>query len=256
MGDPRFLGGLVLVAVVTVAVLITLLAAGVSRPGSRRAGLVAGGLTLALLPPALVTSYVSVSLGLYAAESGAAMDAACVSLWLLLRVAWGAFALSCAVGFVLGLLRRGGTADDVPCSVRRGLLLVLLPCLGLVVVSALTYTLGKAVRVTAAVTSAGWSDPGSRARTDAALEAEGFPMRGSGSIGEVARFVARTATLGTFGGVTAAVILLGLALPGFILAWRVRFGASFLALSSALWLLAAAGASLVSLGAVIPLRVP
>jgi hypothetical protein len=88
--------------------------AGVSRPGSRRAGLVAGGLTLGLLPPALVTSYVSVSLGgLYAAESGAAMDA-CASLWLLLRVAWGAFTVSRAVGFVLGLLRRGGAARRRP----------------------------------------------------------------------------------------------------------------------------------------------
>jgi hypothetical protein len=256
MADPRFLTGFVLVALVTMAVLVTLLAAGVSRPGSRRAGLIAGGLPLALLPPVLATAYIAAKLGgLFAAESGVAVDA-CASLWLLQRVAWGAFAVSCALGFVLGLLRRGDTADDVPCSVRRGLVLVLLPCLGLLVASTLTHRLGKAMRVTAAVLSSDRSDPAGRARTDAVLEAEGLATRSVGSIAALARFIARSTTLGTFGGVTAAVILLGLALPGFILAWRVRFGTSFLALASAVWLLAAAGGSLVSFGVLLPLRVP
>ena len=44
--------------------------------------------------------------------------------------------------------------------------------------------------------------------------------------------------VGTFGGATAAVILLGLAAPGAILGWRVRFGIAFVAAAAALWLLA------------------
>lgn len=49
-------------------------------------------------------------------------------------------------------------------------------------------------------------------------------------------------------------MLVGLALPGFILAWRVRFGMVFSVLSSAVWLLAAVGAGALSLGAFDPLR--
>jgi hypothetical protein len=59
---------------------------------------------------------------------------------------------------------------------------------------------------------------------------------------------------GVFGSAAAAVVLLGLALPGFILAWRVRFGATFAALATILWLLAAAGAAVVCFGVVDPLR--
>lgn len=246
MADSSILPGIVLVAVVTLAVVVTLLAAAVSRPGSRRAGLVAGGLPLALLPPVLAAAYASAKLGgLFAAEPVAAAEA-CASLGLLQRLAWGGFAVSCALGFVLGLLRRGGTPEDVACSLRRGVVLVLLPCLGLLVAGALTERLGKALRVTAAVVSSDAGDPASRARTDAVLEAEGLPSRGPGSIGELARFIARSTTLGTFGGVAAVLILLGLALPGFILAWRVRFGTAFVGLASSLWLLAAAGGSLVA----------
>ena len=246
MARSLILPGLVLVATVTMGVLVTLLAAGVSRPGSRRAGLVAGGLPLALLPPVLAAAYASAMLGsLFAAEPGVAAKT-CASLWSLQRLAWGGFALSCALGFALGLLRRGDAEEDVACSWRRGVVLVLLPCLGLLVASTLCGRLGKALRVTAAVVSSDASDPASRARADAVLEAEGLPTQGAGSLGVLAQFIARSATLGTFGGVTVAVILLGLALPGFILAWRVRFGSAFLGLASALWLVAAAGGSLVA----------
>jgi hypothetical protein len=59
--------------------------------------------------------------------------------------------------------------------------------------------------------------------------------------------------IGTFGGATAAVILLGLAMPGAILAWRVQFGSSFLAIAAALWLLAAVLGGLVAGGVLDPL---
>jgi hypothetical protein len=59
MVDPRFLPGFVLVGLVAAVAFATLLAIGVSRPGPRRAGLVAGGLPLALLAPAVATSYSS-----------------------------------------------------------------------------------------------------------------------------------------------------------------------------------------------------
>jgi len=120
--------------------------------------------------------------------------------------------------------------------------------LGLMVAGALTRTVGSALRVTTAVASYDPDDPESRQRSDALLEAAGFSTRGSGSIGAVSRFLTRATMLGTFGGVTGVIVLLGLALPGFILAWRVRFGDTFRALASAAWLMAATLGSLVGLG--------
>jgi len=258
MPDTRFLPGLILVGFVAV---VAFVAVGFSRPGLRRAGLIAGGLPLCLLPVAVATAYVSGKLvGLFAgmAESGPggvqSLLEACASLWLLQRVAWGAFAASCICGLVLGLLRLGGAPDDVPCSMRRGLVLLLLPALGLIVASAVTHQLGKAMRVSVAVMSSDESDSARRTQADAVLEAEGLALQGVGSIAATSTFIARALMVGLFGGITAVIVLLGLAFPGFILAWRVRFGASFLVLASALWLLAAAGASLVSLGVLDPLR--
>jgi len=261
MADTRFLPGLVLVAVVALFVLATLLVLALSRPGIRRAGLVAGGLPLSLLPPVVATVYVSwklISVFATMGESGGGtmqkfLDM-CSSLWLIERVAWGALAAACGLGFLLGLLRSGQAADAVPCSSRRGLVLVLLPVLGLLVVTTVTHQVARAMRITTAVVSSDENDPESKKRTDAALEAEGFATEGSGSIAEISRFIARGAMIGTFGGATAAVILLGLALPGSILAWNVRFGSSFLAVASALWLLAAALGGLVAVGALNPLR--
>jgi hypothetical protein len=256
MSDPRFLGGVVAVVFVTAFVLVALLLAGVSRPGPRRAGLIAGGLPLALLPPMTAVAYVPAKLiglvsGVAQAEAGAArllLDA-CGSLETLLRLAWGGFAAACVLGLILGLVRSGGPTNDVACSLRRGLVLALLPVLGLLVAGMLTRTVGNALRITAAVVASDASDPESRARTDAVLEAAGLPTRGSGSIGASARYLARATTLGTFGGITAVPILVGLALPGFILAWRVRFGGAFRAFASAAWLLAAILGGAVGLGA-------
>jgi hypothetical protein len=263
MPDSRFLPGLVLVGSVAVLAVVALVAMGLSRPGLRRAGLVAGALPLGLLPPVAATAYVSAKLvGLFSGMADARPGSArllldgCASLWLLQRVAWGAFFVCCVVGLVLGLLRFGKPADDAPCSPRRGFVLVLLPLLGLLVAGSLTHQLARAMRVTVAVVSPEEGDTAARERADAVLEAHGLPTRGSGSIAATARFIARATMIGLFGGLSAMVLLLGLALPGFILAWRVRFGASFTALASAVWLLTAAGAAVVALGGLDPLRLP
>jgi hypothetical protein len=112
------------------------------------------------------------------------------------------------------------------------------------------------VRVAAAVLSSDPSDPASRARSNAVLAGEGLSTEGSGSLGATARYLTRTTFIGVFGGATVALVLLGLALPGFILAWRVRFETGFLAVSSALWLVAAAAGILAALGLLKPLRFP
>jgi len=261
--DTRFVPGLVLVGFVAALAFVTLLAIGLSRPGAGRAGLVAGGLPLFLLAPVVATAYASREfIGLFAGISESGLGAAsmlldaCASLWLLQRAAWGAFAVSCLLGLVLGLWRMGRSQDDVACSLRRGLVLFLLPTLGLLVASSLTHQLGKALRVATAVISSDANDPVATSRVDAVLEAEGLQTKGAGSIAATSGLIARAATVGFVGGFTAVLVLLGLALPGLILAWRVRFEASFSALASALWLLAALGASLVSLGVLDPVRLP
>jgi uncharacterized membrane protein YGL010W len=57
-----------------------------------------------------------------------------------------------------------------------------------------------------------------------------------------------------FAGLTAAVVILGLALPGFILAWRVRFGVAFSVLALLVWIAAAVAAGLVAFGVLNPVR--
>lgn len=262
MADPRYLPGFVLVGLVAAVGLAILLAAGLSRPGPRRAGLIAGGLPLALLAPALATSYASWQLidlfsGMAMEPQPGAMRSlleGLASLWSLVRTAFGAFGVSCVVGLVLGLLRFGTSAHDVTCSARRGFVLLLLPLLGLTTACLTVERLATAVRVSAAVISPDEKDPAAKRRSEAVLEAVGLPTKGSGSIAATSSYIARAVMTGAFGGATAAFVLLGLALPGFVLAWRVRFGGTFAAIATALWLLAAAGAALVGLGVLDPLR--
>jgi hypothetical protein len=260
MADPRYLPGFVLVGLAAAGGLAFLLTAGLSRPGPQRAGLIAGGLPLALLAPALATSYASWQLiGLF---SGMAMEPqpgamrslleGLASLWSLVRAAFGAFGVSCVVGLLLGLL--GTSAYDVTCSARRGFVLLLLPLLGLTTACLTVERLATAVRVSAAVISSDEKDPAAKTRSDAILEAAGLPTKGSGSIAATSSYIARALMTGVFGGATAAVVLLGLALPGFVLGWRVRFGGTFAAIATALWLLAAAGAALVGFRVLDPLR--
>jgi len=262
MADPRYLLGFILVGLVAVVGFAILLVVGLSRPGSRRAGLVAGGLPLAMLPPALATSYCSWQLiGIF---SGMAMEPApgstrtlldaLASLWFLERAAFGAFGVLCMIGLLVGLLRVGTSADDVTCSARRGFLLLLLPILGLATAGLTAERLATVVRVSAAVVSSGEKDNAAQKRAEGVLEAAGLPTKGSGSIAATSSYIARAMMTGVFGGATAAVILLGLVLPGFILAWRVRFGVAFAAIATVLWLLAATGAAFVAFGAIDPLR--
>ncbi len=258
MADARVLPGLVLVAVLAAVVLAVLAVLAVAWPGRRRAGLVAACLPLALIPPVAATAFVSwqlVRLFASMAESQGPLQlvAACSALWLVERVAWAAFAAACALGLLLGLVRTGA-ADGVSCSGRRGFVLLLLPLLGLLAAASVARPVASALRVTAAVVSSDERDPESKLRTDAVLAAEGLATRGSGSIGDISRLVARGAMVGTFGSALAAVVLLGLAVPGAILAGRVSFGGSFLALASLLWLLGAAVGGLLATGIVNPLR--
>jgi hypothetical protein len=261
MADMRYLPGLVFIAVLGAVALVALAALGLSRPPARRAGLVAGGLPLALVPTVAATAYVSLKLvGLFAlmgvtgAGSMQQILDTCASLWLVARAGWGAVALASVVGLLLALLRSAPSPQEAPCSARRGFVLVLLPVLGLAIASAVTWEVGRALRVTAAVVSSIEDDPATKSRSDAALAAEGFATEGSGSLGAISRFIARGAMIGTFGGATAAVILLGLAVPGAILAWRVQFGSAFLAAAASLWLLALVLGALVATGLLNPLR--
>jgi hypothetical protein len=246
MADPRFLAGFVAVALAILIVLAALLLAGTWRAGARRPGLVAFGLPLALVPPVLAAAYAARKLlGLFSgfAESGDGgsmrlLDA-CASLGALQRLAWGGFVAACALGLLLSLLPASRAEHQgEACSVRRAALLALLPLLGPLVALPVTLGVARALRVTAAVTSS-IEDPAGRERTDAVLEAAGFSSSGSGSIGAISRFIARATLVGSFGGATAVVVLLGLALPGLILAWRVRFDGTFRAAASVAWLLAA-----------------
>jgi hypothetical protein len=261
MGDASVLPGLALVAIAAGLVLVVLLGIGVARPGPRRAGLVAGGLPLCLLPTVVAAGYGSWKLDRLFGEllqrgPGAARGAleALASLWAVQRIAWGAALGLCLFGLLIGLLRFGGASGEAACSRRRAFVLLLLPVLALAVASWSARPLAGALRVSAALISFEPGDREGEARLESVLEGEGLQARGSGSIGAAARFLARTQATGIWGGGLAGTVLLGLALPGFILAWRVRFGGLFAAAASVVWLLAAAGAGLVALGVLDPLR--
>jgi hypothetical protein len=260
MADSQFLIGYALVGLTSTVILATLLAAGLMRPGPRRAGLVAGGLPLALLVPVLATIWAAFKL--IGAFSGFAdphggvqtVMEACASLWLLLRVAWGGAAVVCLFGLLLGLARFGGRRDAPPCSVRRGLVLLLLPLLGLVTAGVHTQQLARGLRVSVAVTAPGEDDPEGQRASEAILAAEGLRARGSSGIAEVSSFITRSMLFGSGGGFVALVVLLGLASTGFILAWRVRIDGKLLLAASAVWGLAIVSAGLVALGVFDPLR--
>jgi hypothetical protein len=259
MTDASFLPGLVLVAVSAGVVLVALAVLGIAWPGRRRAGLVAAGVPLALVPPVAATAIVSWQLvrlfaGMAGTQGGTtqALVAACSALWAVERAAWGAFAVACALGLLLGLVRTGAEGA-LPCSGRRGLVLALLPLVALVAAACVTWPVARALRVTTAVLSSEERDPESRRRADAVLAAEGLATRGSGSLGDISRFIARGTVVGTFGGALCAVVLLGLAVPGAILAGRVSFGVLFLSVSSLVWLLGLAVGGLLAAGVLSPL---
>jgi hypothetical protein len=259
MGDTRLLPGLVLVAVASAVVFLILVVAGFSRPGPRRSGIVAGGLPLCLLPPVLAAAYGSWQL--LGAFAGMAPDAAAPSalaafdsVWMLQRLAWGAALGLCLVGLLIGLLRFGGSSDDRACSARRGLVLLLLPALALAASTLALRPLVGSLRVAGALMFLGAAAPENQQRVESILAAEGLQSRGPGALGAASRFVARAPVAGMFAGATAALVLPGLALPGFVLAWRVRFGGAFSALALLAWITAATGAGLVAFGLLHPVR--
>jgi hypothetical protein len=138
--------------------------------------------------------------------------------------------------------------------VRRGLVLLLLPLLGLVTAGVHTQQLARGLRVSVAVVTPGADDPESQRVSDTVLAAEGLRAEGASGIAEVSTFITRSMLFGSGGGFVALVVLLGLASTGFILAWRVRIDGPLLLATSAVWGLAIVSAGLVALGAVDPLR--
>jgi hypothetical protein len=264
MGDQGVLAGLVLVALTTLVVLAALLA-GLGRPAGRRAGLVAGGLPLALLPPVLTSGYGSwrvirqFSDLMQASAAPGELATVFSRLWLPQRVAWGAFGAACLVGLAVclsSLLAPSGDTDAPRCSPRRGVVLLLLPVLALLVAGLAARPLARALRVSSAVVPSDPKDPGLRKRGEAVLAEEGFATTGSRYIGRVSAFISQNLMLGVLGGILAGLVLVGLALPGFILSWRVAQGPAFTAAASALWLVAAAGGVLVAAGALDPVVRP
>jgi hypothetical protein len=264
MGDEGVLAGFALVALTALPALVALLAA-LARPAARRAGLVASALPLALLPPVVATGYGSWELvrhfsGLVASPGATGEDllSTFARLWLVPRVAWGAFAAACVVGVAVSLsgLLASREADGPRCSARRAAVLLLLPVLALLVAFLAARPLARALRVCSAVVSADGTGTATHTRAEAALEAEGLGGTPSGSIGRISAFVSRGVVLGVLGGVLGVLVLVGLALPGFVLAWRVGFGTAFTLAASAAWVVAGGMASLVALGVVSPLVQP
>jgi hypothetical protein len=183
------------------------------------------------------------------------VQAVTASLWQLQSLAWAAFALACVVGLLLGFVRAGGGEAGEAATARRSVVLLLLPLAGLLLTALVTQSVAKGTRVGAiALSSMGDDDASARERGEAALEAEGFSMSRSGDLGRLARYLSRTTLVGTFGGAFVATVLLGLALPGFILAWRVRFDTPLRVGAAAVWLIGAAFGLLASLGLLSPFR--
>jgi hypothetical protein len=251
--NTEILPGLAVTVAAAVAVLATLLVAGLSRPAVARAGMIAGGLPIALLPPVAASAFVAAKSGgllggLPDFGPSGQVQAVTASLWQLQSLAWAAFALACVVGLALGLVRAGGGDAGEAASARRGVVLLLLPLAGLLLTALVTQSVAKGTRVGAIALSSMGDDASARERGEAALEAEGFSMSKSGDLGRLARYLSRTTLVGTFGGAFVATVLLGLALPGFILAWRARFDTPFRVGAAAVWLIGAVFGLLASLG--------
>jgi hypothetical protein len=255
----ELLAGFLVVAATTAAVLTTLVLAAWSCPAATRPGLVAGGLPLGLLPPLVATAFVAAKTGgllggLREFGPGGPIAGVTASLWQLQALGWAGFVATCVTGAALALSRSRTSDGFEASSARRGLVLLLLPVLALSASALLTQRVAKGTRCGALVLASTGDEPGARERNEAALESEGFAMNRSGSLGRLARYLSRTTLVGTFGGATLAIVLLGLAAPGFVLAWGSRFGAGFRSAATALWLLAGAFGAFAGLGLLGPFR--
>lgn len=259
--DSSFAFALAPVVTAAAAASLALVGAAVARPGLRRAGLIATGLPLALVPAVLASAYAAGRVrghfgGQLHFESRAEFLVAWAPTWQLQRLAWGACAALCLLGLALALASARRPADGAGCSTRRAVVLMLLPLLALLLAGALTREVGKLLRVTTAVVPAEREGPDRWEHVDAALEAEGFRMTGRGAHGRVASFLDQRSLAAMFGGAAALPVLLGLALTGTILAWRAGPAPPFPLVAAALWLVGAGVGGLLAAGLGSPLPVP
>lgn len=243
------------VAAVALVVLLAALLAVAFQQGQRRAALVAG-----LAPAALIPAVVAVALGAYqltglfaglAASGGgsAPVLAGAAEIWRTARLGFGLAALVGLVGLLGGLLRFGSTPASVPaCSARRAAVLSLLPLLAWLVAGLQARELRVTLAIAQAVVADTGDDPARKAAVERFLEAQDLGGRGSAGIAAISERIARGIALASLGGGLLAVILLGLAVTGTILAWPVRVGPLFVGVSSGFWFLSTLAAVALALG--------
>ncbi len=239
-------GLVLLVLLATVALLLL-------QKGPRRPALVAPLVPLLALPMLLalalgsfrlVDAFASVAL----AGSGqiASILAVFREIWFLTRSAAASLALLGLVGLTFGLVR-GVAEDRAPeCSPLRATALLALPAAGLVLLALVVREERTALHVARIVVE------NKTPANEAAFAAYGFG-EGSEAIAAVSRRIARAAALGSLGSILAAVILLGLAVTGGLLAWPVRVGKGFTAASSAIWFAVVATGAALAAGLYSPL---
>jgi hypothetical protein len=226
-------------------VLLVVAALHLLQKGPRRPALVAPLVPLVGVPMLLAVSLGSfrlinafASLSLGGTGGSALVLAAGRDIWSLTRIAGGGVAALGAVGLAMGLIRGGGEDRSAACSPSRALALLVLPAAALVLLAGLVREERTALHIARLVVE------DKSAANDAAFAAYGFG-EGSGAIAAVSSRIARATVLGSVGGIVAAVILLGLALTGGLLAWPARVGRVFTAASIAIWIaVVAAGAAL------------
>jgi len=111
------------------------------------------------------------------------------------------------------------------------------------------------VRVAHAVVVDDKNDAARSALVEKVLASEGLGgATGAGGIAAISQHIARRVTVGTIGGLTLAIVLVGLSLTGALIAAPVRVSAAFVASASLLWLAVILAAGGVALGAGDPLR--
>jgi hypothetical protein len=243
-----------LVGVCGLGVLVFLVAAALIllQKGSRRAALVAPLAPLMALPTLLAVALGSwkildaiASMAMAGSEGGAAFVVAGHEIWLLTRSGGATVAVLGMTGLIGGLIRTGADDPAPECSPLRAVMLLLLPAAALLLLAGVVREERTALHVVRIVAE-------DRSPTnEAALAAYGFG-EGSGSLAAISRRVARATTLGSIGSILAAVILLGLAVTGGLLAWPVRVGLSFTAASALIWVAVVATGAAVAAGVYSP----
>lgn len=229
--------------------------------GPRRAGLVAAALPLALILPTLAVCYGSFSLinafsgmAVSGGDASAVITAQSRHVWTTVRGAAGIVAMVALLALVLGLVPARERPGGAACSLRRALVLLVLPLCALALSVGLTRQLRSAVRIAQVVVMPANDDAG-KAAVERLLASEGLGgLTGIGSIAAISDSIALRSTLGSVGALPVLVVLIGLSLTGALLAAPVRMGGGFVAAASLLWLLVALAASAIAAGLGDPLR--